>query len=320
MRIKELDYLKGVMIILVITFHLVYIEHLYPYAKQVVYTFHMPVFLVISGYLMNIEKNWRSFLLAISGLAIPYIVMESGYIVMASLLPINEHLDHLNVELFFIKLLLHPLGPYWYLHSLVLCGMTYYVVFRYFQAKNLNRFILIGFTFFLYSHVLGILPFTSSIFLLVGVILRQCNINFTRFFQSSALAIWAFILIICHKQYLNPSTLGGILIVYLVISCSLLVFKYSHKTVQKTIIYFGKNSLLLYIFSPIFTILCKVMVSYFTYDKTGVLFLIASLTVCISGSLCIGYLMDVLRISPLFFRKKRIMNSVGTHECGSRGF
>ena len=45
MRIKELDYLKGVMIILVITFHLVYFEHLYPYAKQVVYTFHMPVFL-----------------------------------------------------------------------------------------------------------------------------------------------------------------------------------------------------------------------------------------------------------------------------------
>ena len=39
MRIKELDYLKGVMIILVITFHLVYFEHLYPYAKQVVYTF-----------------------------------------------------------------------------------------------------------------------------------------------------------------------------------------------------------------------------------------------------------------------------------------
>ena len=53
MRIKELDYLKGVMIILVISFHLVYFEQLYPYAKLVAYTFHMPVFLVISGYLMN---------------------------------------------------------------------------------------------------------------------------------------------------------------------------------------------------------------------------------------------------------------------------
>ena len=71
MRIKELDYLKGVMIVLVITFHLVYFEHLYPYAKQVVYTFHMPVFLIISGYLMNISKTWKDFLLTIVGLAVP---------------------------------------------------------------------------------------------------------------------------------------------------------------------------------------------------------------------------------------------------------
>ena len=111
MRIKELDYLKGVMIILVITFHLVYFEHLYPYAKQVVYTFHMPVFLLISGYLMNINKKWSTFLLTIVGLVIPYLVMESSYTVMASLLPINEHIDHLSAGVCFDKMLLHPLGP-----------------------------------------------------------------------------------------------------------------------------------------------------------------------------------------------------------------
>ena len=42
-RIEELDFLKGVFIILMITFHLVYIGDSYPYAKQIVYTFHMPV-------------------------------------------------------------------------------------------------------------------------------------------------------------------------------------------------------------------------------------------------------------------------------------
>lgn len=307
MRIKELDYLKGVMIIFVITFHLVYFEHLYPYAKQVVYTFHMPVFLVISGYLMKNNKKWKDFLLSISRLAIPYIVMESGYIVMASLLPINEHIDHLSLELFFNKLLLHPLGPYWYLHSLIICGITYYVIFRYYHARKLNLFILIGLSFYLYSHMLGILSFTSSVFFLAGVVLCQCNVGFMRCFQSSALAILAFILLISQKQYLNPSTLGGILIVYLVISSSLFVFKYSHKTFQKPIIYFGRNSLLLYAFSPIFTILCKQMVPYLMFDKTGILFLIASLTVCISGSLCIGYLMDMLKITPLFFRKQWII-------------
>lgn len=307
MRIKELDYLKGVMIILVISFHLVYFEQLYPYAKLVAYTFHMPVFLVISGYLMNINKKLKDFYLTVSGLAIPYIIMESGYIVMASLLPINEHIDHLTFGVFISKLLLHPLGPYWYLHSLILCSVTYYAIFRYFHTKEVTRFFLMGLALYLYSHVLGILSFTLSVFFLMGIVLRQCNMNFMRFFQSSSFALLAFLLLIYHEQYLSPSTLGGILIFYLIISCCLFTFKYSPQLICSSIVYLGRNSLLLYAFSPIFTILCKQMVPWLAFDKTGVLFLIASLIVCISGSLCIGYLMDVLRISPLFFRKQNVI-------------
>ena len=49
------------------------------------------------------------------------------------------------------------------------------------------------------------------------------------------------------------------------------------------------------------------MVPYLAFDKSGILFLMASLTVCVSGSLAIGYLMDLLRISPLFFMKQRVI-------------
>ena len=56
-RVKELDFLKCIFIILMIIFHLVYIGDSYPYAKQVVYTFHMSAFLVISGYLNNVNKK-----------------------------------------------------------------------------------------------------------------------------------------------------------------------------------------------------------------------------------------------------------------------
>ena len=61
-RIEELDYLKCLLIVLMISFHLVYIGESYPYAKQVVYTFHMPVFLILSGYLMNVEKSSEQYL------------------------------------------------------------------------------------------------------------------------------------------------------------------------------------------------------------------------------------------------------------------
>lgn len=43
-RIDELDFLKGIFIILMITFHLVYIEDSYPYAKRIVYLFDEVVF------------------------------------------------------------------------------------------------------------------------------------------------------------------------------------------------------------------------------------------------------------------------------------
>ena len=58
-RMDEIDYLKCVCILLMVVFHLAYIGDKYPYAKLVVYTFHMPVFLLISGYLTHIGKPAR---------------------------------------------------------------------------------------------------------------------------------------------------------------------------------------------------------------------------------------------------------------------
>lgn len=55
-RILELDFLKCVFILLMIVFHLVYIGNRYPVAKAFVYTFHMPGFLIISGYLLHVQK------------------------------------------------------------------------------------------------------------------------------------------------------------------------------------------------------------------------------------------------------------------------
>lgn len=128
-RIEELDFLKCVFIILMIAFHLIYIGNTYPVAKQLVYTFHMPGFLLVSGYLFNVRKSWSRVGHTLLWILIPYAVMETGYTVMASLLPIREHIDHLSAGLLLNKIFLHPIGPYWYLHTLMLCGASYYICF-----------------------------------------------------------------------------------------------------------------------------------------------------------------------------------------------
>ena len=58
---EELDFIKFVFITLMIAFHLTYIGDTYPVAKQLVYTFHMPGFLLVSGYLFNVNKSWAAF-------------------------------------------------------------------------------------------------------------------------------------------------------------------------------------------------------------------------------------------------------------------
>ena len=118
-RIDELDFMKFVFIVLMIAFHLTYISSLYPELKRFVYTFHMPAFLVISGFVMNIQKTPRKFARTMWWLFVPYVVMESGYILMASALPIKEHIAHLTPLVFVQCLVVHPLGPYWYLQTLI---------------------------------------------------------------------------------------------------------------------------------------------------------------------------------------------------------
>lgn len=89
-RVKEIDYLKCIFITLMIIFHLVYIGDKYPYAKQIVYTFHMSAFLIISGYLANNRKDARSFLRKFLWIFIPYACMEAAYTVMSHFLPVRE--------------------------------------------------------------------------------------------------------------------------------------------------------------------------------------------------------------------------------------
>ena len=77
-RVEELDFLKCVFITLMIAFHLVYIGNTYPVAKQYVYTFHMPGFLLVSGYLFNVRKSWSALGKTLLWIFIPYAIMESG--------------------------------------------------------------------------------------------------------------------------------------------------------------------------------------------------------------------------------------------------
>jgi fucose 4-O-acetylase-like acetyltransferase len=302
-RIDELDFLKGIFIILMITFHLVYIGDSYPYAKRIVYTFHMPGFLIISGYLMNITKPCKDLIKTMLGYAIPYVVMESGYIVMAAVLPIREHIDVLTFGGFIDRLLLHPIGPYWYLQTLITCGVSYILVFHFVPMKTNSRIILLGIIFHVLSDMLGISSFACSLYFMAGVLLRQSGISFTDVFQQSPMAIIAFVLLAMHPQNLLMDKSGGVLMVYLVIVGFLFVHSHAGQKENSLLTFLGKNTMPLFLFSPIFTFLCKPLVPVLQFEPTGLLFLSVSLLICITGSLFVEWTMIRIGLSLYFYYK-----------------
>ena len=300
-RINELDFLKAIFIILMIAFHLVYISESYPYAKLVVHTFHMPGFLIISGYLMNISKPIKTIARTLLGYAIPYVIIESGYIAMASVLPINEHIDNLTLSVFIDRLLIHPIGPYWYLQILVICGGVYALVFRLLPMKTISKVILLGIIYFLISDGLGNMQFACSLYFLAGVVVRQSGIPFTNVFQSSSVAIIAFALLAVYPQNLLMEVSGGVLMVFLIISGILFFYKYLNQRVCSLFLFIGRNTMPLFLFSPVFTFLCKPLVPVLQFDPTGTTFFLVSLLICVTGCLTIEWAMKRTGISSFFY-------------------
>ncbi len=323
-----------------IAFHLVYIGDAYPLAKSFVYTFHMPAFLIISGYMFSPWKGGKQVARGFLWLFIPYAIMEAGYTIMASILPIREHIDSLTPIVLLEKIFIHPLGPYWYLHTLILCSLTYYVISRLSDyvisrlsggaisrqtdnaisrqtdnaisrltgSKRLTMFILLAIVFYVYDHFLNILYLPHALYFMAGAIVRQSKMHFLQVFQPSWFAVIPVILLSMHPDNLHCYCIAGILITYLMISLCLAVYKVIPQRIMGHCLFIGRNTLPLLLFSPIFTVVAKTYQPYLLHvEPSGMLFLFVSLALALSGCFLITYAMDKLHISPLFFGKAKAL-------------
>ena len=320
-RVEEIDFLRCVLILLMITFHIVYIGDTYGVAKQFVYTFHMPAFLLVSGYLCNTAKSAKEFLRAMLWIFIPYLVMETGYVVMASLLPIREHIDNLTAGVLLEKLFLHPLGPYWYLHTWVLCSLVYYGAMRVgnpYQSlqkaeekSSKGRIVLRLLVAIIVCVVLGfcgLMSIPNAFYFMAGAVLKQFGIGFLRAFYPALWAIVPVVLISLFPSQLDRATPGGVAIVYFMTCFLLSLYRFVVERLRRPLLLIGRNTLLLLLFSPIFTALSKLYQPYLVgFDPSGIVFCIVTVTIATLGSLLIGSISDVLHLSPLFFGRKRII-------------
>ena len=308
-RIHQLDYLKGIFILLMVLFHLALVEETYPIVREAVYTFHMSAFLIISGYLANVDKQPRAFAKGLLRIAVPYLLFEALYILMQYFLgrSLGAHnaIESLTATDFVTRLLTMPTGPYWYLHTLVICTAIYWLVYRVLRLQGISGLALSGLILFGLSLVIEGLDWSNVIYFLIGVFIMRSGYSFLKVITPSFIVLLPLIVLFAFRDNYHNGSLAGIAITVLVISLLLAIYPYCFKVLREGLCYIGRNSLAIVVFSPIFTIVTKMAAPYFSFDPTAISFALIALALIVSCCLICAYLSDKLKLSRFIFLKDK---------------
>jgi fucose 4-O-acetylase-like acetyltransferase len=311
------DCLKGIGIVLMVYGHIIHVGSLAVfqshYIKPIIYSFHMPLFLVVSGFFFNLDKDpSQSSKDVIHRLVTPYIIFSSLYIsavtiiqkagVPTTTVPPASFLSFLEIIFF------HPRGPYWFIHSLIairLCFALSKTINLRLKTDDSNYLLIAVFLLAISCYFNLLLPSTAFYFFM-GIVLN-------RFYgRLPTLKIIGFFFIIAIFL-LARSEIFLFSIVQVAWCLSIMSFLAGiGKSLEKTLLvsifaWLGQNSLIILIVHPIFTMLLKpISKLLLTIDKTGITYSVIVLITAIVGSIVSAYLFDKSKISSYLFGVENI--------------
>lgn len=301
-RQNHIDLIKCVMIVLMVAFHLQYIEHLYPTAKQVVFTFHMPVFLLISGFFTSVHKSGSDFLHRLGRIALPYVLAEAAYVVASAYMPVAGGVERLSVGVVLDKVFLHPLGPYWYLHTLAVATTVSWLVARLRRLTEGAQVVLTAGLLLALSAWGGWLSLTGAVYFSIGLALRQWGLGL---FAVSRATLWSLLPVVglcLFPENRNALTLGGLGVSLLVGNFLTALCQRLPQRALRGPLWLGRNTLPILLFSPVFTMAVKPLARWLEpIDATGLLFLLLALVIAVGGSVVMAWVADRLGLSRRLF-------------------
>ncbi len=303
-RIQEIDMAKGVLILLMVAFHLGLFNTKYPHACQIVYAFHMSGFLLISGYLFSANKEPQKFLKSIYGVVVPYIVFEIIYLLgigmLGKFMGASNTFDG-GVLSLLSKIAFSPSGTYWYLHTMAICLTVYYIVNRY-VMKGLSGILISSAILFALSVGIEGLKWEDIIYFIIGVLFRNTNLVINEKLKSP-ISILCFILIIVFAHDISRGSITGIGLTLTFLGFIFDLKERIPNRITDFVSYIGRNSLAIVLFSPLFTVATKIYAPLFAFDDSTILWTIFSLFLIVSLCLLCAILFDRLSLSRIIVGK-----------------
>lgn len=313
MRLPQIDFVKCVCIILMVVMHLQYIGDTYPVAKAMVYTFHMPLFLFLSGWLLRTDRTVRSFMGKYAGVLIPYIIMETGYAVASVFLPVRGGLGELTPLSLLGALVLHPVGPYWYLHTFMLCSAVCFGAVRMSvgrpaseqgESKRSLWVLLVPFVPALLllwvASRFGIVHLPYALYFWAGAVVRACGVGFGKLFPARLWWMLPAALLFCFPANHRADSVGGVAICYCMMCLLSALHARQPRRLAAVTSSVGQHTLAVLLFSPLFTIVAKLYLPFLLFDPSGMIFMVVSVALAVSGSLGIEWAMRRMGVGRYF--------------------
>lgn len=149
-RIQWVDQAKGSAIILVVLGHVLtngisagtVTQVGYRNLASFIYSFHMPLFFFISGYLQTVSSRQTvsaacaKYKRNLLDLAVPYVTFSSAYLLVKLIFGSTSAVVNRVSVLDFLNMLVIPVGEYWYLYSLLLFTTVAFLLRILFYTEN----------------------------------------------------------------------------------------------------------------------------------------------------------------------------------------
>lgn len=322
-RNTDIDWIRAILIILMILIHIVSFGNAYPQLKAGILSFMMPTFLIITGYLVNIEKSPKEMGRYLMCLALPYVIMVTGFSVLSYFMPVRDGITELSLSQICEKIFVTSIGPYWFIQTMIICGILYYGSFKgaiWGTLRQGKTTMSTTTSLFIFATLLLLLSKTPALspsaatYYFIGAVLRQCHIGFDRIFRPSPVALLLWINLLGLEEWYDWGTLAIVFSCWCCISSlmwihSLIKRLQDNACVRKTedtLLYIGRNTLPIYLFHPIFTMAAKFYHPLFSWDRSEIIFALVTIFIAIAGSIGIAKMMEKTRLAYLFGKGKML--------------
>lgn len=322
-RNTDIDWIRAILIILMILIHIVSFGNAYPQLKAGILSFMMPTFLIITGYLVNIEKSPKEMGRYLMCLALPYVIMVTGFSVLSYFMPVRDGITELSLSQICEKIFVTSIGPYWFIQTMIICGILYYVSFKgaiWGTLRQGKTTMSTTTSLFIFATLLLLLSKTPALspsaatYYFIGVVLRQCHIGFDRIFRPSPVALLLWINLLGLEEWYDWGTLAIVFSCWCCISSLMWIHSLikrlqdnvSVRKTEDTLLYMGRNTLPIYLFHPIFTMAAKFYHPLFSWDRSEIIFAIVTIFIAIAGSIGIAKMMEKTRLAYLFGKGKML--------------